>query len=322
MENNVEALIIGCGNIGGLYDLHCKEKVWTHAKAFSLNKKIHFSVYDPDESKAETIAEAYGVPVIKKLTDEEISKYAIVSITSPTTTHYPILQQLIKVGTPTIICEKPVSSNHIELKQLVELYQQGKSKILVNYIRRFQPAYSDLKKVLPSWDDGTGLKNIIIKYQRGFLNNASHAVDLLEYLFDSPMLLNDIKIISAPFDAFEYDATITGAGTFLNRPLLFAGVTEADYTIFEIELFFSNSKIVICHSGNDIRYYKKSENKQLIEALPLRKENILNQYMKPVVDKALAIFDGIEKDNFLSSVAMNLRLLNATGNLINLKKIL
>jgi len=40
------ALIIGCGNIGALYDLNVPEKVWTHAKAFSTTKDIQFSVAD------------------------------------------------------------------------------------------------------------------------------------------------------------------------------------------------------------------------------------------------------------------------------------
>jgi len=315
MANSFSALIIGCGNIGGMYDLHDKDKVWTHAKAFSINERISFSVYDLDEEKATLIGQTYGVPLIK-LTDEEISKHQIVSITSPTKTHYSILQQLIKSGTPLIICEKPVSADEEELRSLIGLYKRGHSKILVNYIRRFQPAYQELKKVISSGYN-LDLKNIIIKYQRGFLNNASHAIDLLEFLFDNPVFLNDLKISSVHFDAFDFDPTLSGSCLFLEKPVSFVGVLATDYTIFEIELFFTHSKIVICNSGNNVLFYKKAKGNQLAEEISLRKEDILSQYMLPVVDKALELFNPDEEDNFLSSVEMNLRILKSIRSLKN-----
>ena len=49
------ALIIGCGNIGAMYDLNMPEKVWTHAKAFSKAKDIRFYVADVNANQAKKI---------------------------------------------------------------------------------------------------------------------------------------------------------------------------------------------------------------------------------------------------------------------------
>ncbi len=314
MKSKINALIIGCGNIGGLYDINDKAKVWTHAKAFSLNEQIAFSVYDKDKQKSSVIGDRYDVPVLQELSEDALSTFQLVSLTTPTVTHFDLLKQLIEIKTALIICEKPVSADAHELDELMNLYNQGQSRVLVNYIRRFQPAFEELKKKLLKWDDQTGFKSIIIKYQRGFLNNASHAIDLLEFLFDEPFLLKDFKISDQQFDAFDFDATLTGSCTYKNQPVSFAGVPGADYAIFEIELFYPGSKIVICHSGNDIRYYKRTAEKQLSEENSLRKENILKQYMIPVVNKAIKLLEDKEEDNFLSSAEMNKRILKAVIN--------
>jgi predicted dehydrogenase len=254
------------------------------------------------------------VPVLQELSEDALQTFDLVSITSPTVTHFNLLKKLMKIKTPVIICEKPVSADVHELDQLMSLYNQGQSRILVNYIRRFQPAFEELKNLLLKWDNETGLKSIIIKYQRGFLNNASHAIDLLEFLFNEPFLLKDFKISDKQFDSFDFDATLTASCTYKNQPVSFAGVAGADYAIFEIELFYSSSKIVICHSGNDIRYYKRTVEKQLSEETSLRKENTLKQYMIPVVNKAIALMKNNAADNFLSSAEMNKRILKAVVN--------
>ncbi len=254
------------------------------------------------------------MPVLQELSEDALQTFDLVSITSPTITHFNLLKQLIEIKTPVIICEKPVSADVHELDQLINLYNQGQSRILVNYIRRFQPAFEELKSQLSKWDDQTGFKSIIIKYQRGFLNNASHAIDLLEFLFDEPFLLKDFKVSDKQFDAFNFDATLTASCTYKNQPVSFAGVPGADYAIFEIELFYPSSKIVICHSGNDIRYYKRTAEKQLSEETSLRKENILKQYMIPLVNKAIELIKNKGADNFLSSAEMNKRILKAVVN--------
>ncbi len=308
----VKALIIGCGNIGALYDLHDAGKVWTHTRAFSKMKGIEFSIADINEKVLKKVSKQYKVQPVTLSDGFDYSAFDIVSITSPTKTHYSFLRDLMKQNIPVIICEKPVAASSEELAILLRIYKESKSKVLVNYIRRFQPAYYHFKKRLLALLKKESCTAVIIKYQRGFLNNCSHAIDLLEFLFDKEIHFKNFGIHSVAYDAFEYDPTITATFDFDGVPVSAAGITGAEYPVFEIELFFKRQKIVICHSGDEIRYYVSSKKgSQLSESKTLRQKGILKQYMLPVVKTALNLLkERKARDNFIQAAELNGRMID------------
>ncbi len=301
------ALIIGCGNIGALYDLNDPARVWTHAKAFSKNKEIVFSVADSNIKLARKIARHYNVEYIELCAGTDFSQFDIVSITTPTPTHFTYLKALLSQKIPIIICEKPVAADKKQLGKLAGLYKKSGSKVLVNYIRRFQPAYDLLKYRLKKQLALSACTAINIKYQRGLLNNGGHAFDLLEFLFGKPFLFNSLKVQHASFDAFPYDPTISGSCLFDGCPVTILGIEKALYPLFEIEIFFPAMKIHICHSGDEVRYYKYDKKiRRLEENKGLRQLNILSHYMLPVINKAVGFLKNMDQpDNFLQAVDLN-----------------
>ena len=302
------ALILGCGNIGAGYDLKDDARVWTHAKAFSKIPAISFAVADAEPAKAKKIAALYGVKAVPVLPAAGYSNYQLVSITTPTNTHASFLEKLVQQKVPVVICEKPVAATLEELNRLSKIYKKGETKILVNYIRRFQRSYASLQQWINK-KAGSSCTGINIKYQRGFLNNATHAFDLLEFLFNKPFLLTGFKVQKAVFDAFDYDPTVSGSCDFYGCPVTMIGIENAAYPIFEIELYFNTQKVVICHSGDDIRFYQLDKGtKKLVENSKLRKTGILAQYMMPVVQQALKMLnDKAQPDNFLPALELNKR---------------
>jgi hypothetical protein len=284
--------------------------VWTHAKAFSKTAGIHFSVADADERQAKKIAGKYHTGFIRLSEGTGFSQYDIVSITTPTPTHFSYLKKLLQQKVPVIICEKPVAADIKELNELIRLYRKSESKVIVNYIRRVQPAYSKLKTRLIQLLNHSACTGINIKYQRGLLNNGGHAFDLLEFLFDKPFLFDGFKMQKAVYDAFDYDPTVSGSCLYAGCPVTILGIEKSGYPVFEIELFFPAEKIVICHSGDEIRFYEFSKKiKALTENKKLRRSNILSRYMLPVVEKALRMAaDKKEPDNFLQAVELNKRI--------------
>lgn len=320
IRNNrmVKALLIGCGNIGAGYDLGHASRTWTHAKAYASRNDIELSVYDEQKDRALKIASLYNAQSIEVLEDEHYAGFDIVSITSPTSTHFYYLEKCISQGVPVIICEKPVVNSMEQANALSALYQDGRSRILVNYMRRFQPGYELAKQKLNSLLNAQALTGIIIKYKRGFLNNASHAMDLLEFIFDSPFDLENFEFTSAAYDAFEDDPTVVGSGIYHDCPIVFNGITGSSFSIFEIELYFSHSKTVICHSGNEIRYYIEEEG-SLKENLDARQTGLLDTYMVPVVDTAMQLLNNKDgKDNFMSSLRLNKEILGIIEPLKNI----
>ena len=300
----MKILVIGCGNIGGQYDVHQPDKVWTHARAFSRFPSADISFYDEDPEKAGELASIYGGRVIEKIGKESYSQYDIVSITSPTPTHYNYLRDLLSENVPVIICEKPVVNTLDEVELIKSQYSSSTSKVLVNYIRRFQPAYKLARERLSKMPGS--FRGILVKYKRGFLNNGGHAVDLIDFLFGQPVAFTDFVVHHARYDAFPDDPTISGGGTYLVHPILFSGISEVEYAIFEIEIFYSQAKVVICHSGNEIRYYSLTEDGSLAEDRKSRQENILDQYMVSVVNEAESLLSkSNHEDNFMSALRVN-----------------
>jgi predicted dehydrogenase len=249
----LKALLIGCGNIGALYDLKDPERTWTHAKAFSRAKGIDFEVADTDKKALKNISKRYNVSAVHITDDFDFSLFHIVSITSPTPTHFGYLKRLLKQNIPVVICEKPVAVLPGELKALLKLYDRSTSKVLVNYIRRFQPAYAVLRDRIASILKEDSCTGIVVKYQRGFLNNGSHAFDLLEFVFGIPFSFESIRVQSSRFDSFAFDPTITAQCSYGGIPVNICGIINAAYPVFEIELFFKNVKLwyvtVVTRSG-------------------------------------------------------------------------
>ena len=177
----MKALIIGCGNIGGMYDINNNEYK-SYAKSFSkLN--INFDIFDPDTVKAEIISKAYKVNIIENLDNFILKKYNTFVIASPTYTHFEYLSKLMPFAPDLIVCEKPISTNIEELNLLEEIYKKQKLRIFVNYQRRYLSKLIEFKEILIKKQLKQKIHKIVFTYQKGIHNNGSHGLDfLLEFL--------------------------------------------------------------------------------------------------------------------------------------------
>lgn len=308
-KNRIEALVIGCGNIGAMYDLESKD-ILTHCKAISRNKNYNLTVYDTDPKRSDLVSKFYKCNKLNDL--EDIGIYDIVSICTPTDTHFTLLKKLFSLNIPLIICEKPISNNIQELEILKIEYAKSSTNILVNYFRRFHPSYIELKNKVKSISQNNKLVNVSVKYQRGFLNNCSHAIDLLEFVLGQIIDFKNFKLTNVIYDSFEYDPTVSMFGTFNDVYYSFIGLTNVKYSFFEIELFFQDSAIKIEESGNSIKYYKSFFNHSFYMPLVEEKEvkSAIKYRMKHVIAKSNDIYIKKNQDNFLASLDLNQRMLS------------
>lgn len=314
-KNKIRVLILGCGNIGALYDWKLSDKVWTHVKAFCTRKEFDVVVADQNDDLAKKVARKYKIASLKFNELENFDKFDIVSITTPTHTHEKYLTQSIKSKVPLILCEKPISLSKSSLIALRKAYLNGESKILVNYIRRFQPAYFDLQTRILNLSKVDECVQIVIKYKRGVVNNGSHAFDLLQYLFNKEIVFKNYVQYLKNFDAFDNDPTVSGSFLYGKIPVTLIGLSQISYPVFEIEIYFQNNTIYISDSGNSIiiKQIKLTENVRT--KTEILGTEILNDYMLPVVNRTYDLFENkLDKDNFIESVDLNL---NIIQNLLN-----
>lgn len=176
---------MGLGQIGMGYDLNLDPDkcVYSHARAFQVHPEFELvGAVDSDPYKQERFKEFYGVsafPDIKSMSAECGPDLVVVAV--PTENHYEAIKEVIKTLKPKIIlCEKPLSYSLAQAKSMVEACEAAGIGLLVNYMRRADPAVLQIKSLIESGKISPPIKGVVW-YSKGFLHNGSHFFNLLEF---------------------------------------------------------------------------------------------------------------------------------------------
>ena len=293
---NKTALLIGCGDIGANYDFNSKD-IFTHAKALSKLKWIKkVDVFDSNILQLKKVSKKYNFNALNSFEAINFQNYYMVCISTPTNTHYDYLKYSLNSKVPLIICEKPISNSILELDKILSLYKSNKSRVIVNYFRRFSANYLKAVTVIENIEES--LKKVTIKYNKGFLNNCGHAFDIIEFLTKTDLNPKNVKVLQYKYDFFKDDPTIS-TNFISNKTEFIVQGKELKNKIFEINLSYDSFNVVLKNSGNDIQFYKN-------DCLNFEYNELLKDYMKDV-------YLNIEKldlnknliDNFERSIALN-----------------
>lgn len=307
-----KALIIGCGNIGAMYDFET-ESILTYAKAFHLDPEIIFAVYDTNHQIAKKVAQRYQVQHLEVLDPANYDAYDIIAICTPTPTHFEYLSKMLVHGPKLVICEKPVDSDQIKLDKVIELFNKSKSKVLVNFFRRFQPGIIRLRKEINDVLVNEGCTNIVVSYQRGFHNNASHAIDLLEYFFGSTFDLSAAQITHKTSDEFDTDPTMSIFFIWSGVNVQFIGLANVEFSHFDIAIYFKSKAVFLKDGGNEVEWFATAPKcGSFYPKLQLqsREIQVVSNYMNNVISHAKLLLIGKEEtSNFLDSVSISQRIL-------------
>jgi predicted dehydrogenase len=152
-----------------------------------------------------------------------------------------------------IFCEKPLDTNLEKAQRLVEAAAQKEVALAVNYIRRFDSAYVELKRGIQQREFGD-IQAINGYYGKGLLRNGTHWIDLLRYLFGEVAWVEG----SATGLSFEGDATCNawfgmqaGFNAFLH------GTDHTAFTLFEMDIVGSLQRAHLTQGGRLISYYTR-----------------------------------------------------------------
>lgn len=301
----INALVIGCGNIGAMYDFN-NSMIQTHVKAFAEREGIELAVYDKNIDLGKRVSNKYNCSLIENYSPEILSSFDLISICTPTDTHLNFFSDAIQSGASVILCEKPLTNKLEEINKFDALYRSSDAKVLVNYIRRFQPHYNKAKRIIST--KAKNLKYVKINYTKGFLNFGSHAFDTIEFLTDNEIEPTNIVQNSKIFDHFERDPTIETNFTSSGINIQFSGMS-LPYPVFEIKLFYSNVVVTVANLGHEIFFEFKDGDENILLS------DCLNNYMVPICDYAIQLhLNNNLKDNFLSSLRLNKKMLKILNN--------
>ena len=249
----LSVLIIGCGNIAGDLDSTKSGDGFplTHAGAYTSNP--HFKIQaciDISQDTSDRFAAHWGIPHSFTSIDQAVQggiKFDVISICSPTHCHFDDLNACLSLSPKLIFCEKPVTGSVKDTINIKTACEKAGVLLAVNYLRRWDDRIISLKKEIKTNKRGS-LRSVIGIYNKGILNNGSHLIDLLDFLIGEMV----IKHIGQPdYDFFLNDPSVcvTLEAQSSVPIVLVPGAKAADYSIFELQIIFENSMLMMLDGG-------------------------------------------------------------------------
>lgn len=189
--------ILGCGDV-------CEVKSgpgFQQAEGSAL-----VAVMRRDREKAEDFARRHGVPAFYGDAEQLIAdpNVSAVYIASPPGSHLELALKVAKAGKPAYV-EKPMARTHAECLRMIAAFEQANVPLFVAYYRRALPRFLKAKEIIDSGRLGQ-LRSVEARYCSAgqlnldaarlpwrvqaehaggglFLDLASHALDVLDFLF-------------------------------------------------------------------------------------------------------------------------------------------
>ncbi len=284
------AIVIGCGRIGAYYDLNNDSLILSHAKGYYLSNYTELTwVVDNDINKAKLIGEKYNCRYTRKLSDIDLTGIDIVSICTPTEAHFECLKYLHDKGYRNkIILEKPPFLNTEESRRALCLEKAFLDNVYINYIRRYDETYHKILCGLKKNNSGS-IKNIFVNYFGNFKDNAIHALNITNFIFDtSPECLCKSKNI-----------IVLRYGT---AEVIFTKI-DTPYLNFTIDILTETKRYTFDNLGYRFQEFDKVPSKKFNEVFELKlnhSKNVLNKYILSLIKKIIkdpvnipTIYEGI-----------------------------
>jgi myo-inositol 2-dehydrogenase/D-chiro-inositol 1-dehydrogenase len=154
------------------------------------------AVSDADEGRAREVAATYGAQSHYRDGNALIAASEIdaVIVASPDATHPDFTVACLKAG-KHVLCEKPLAPTAKECLRVIEAeVRGGKRLVQVGYMRRFDPAYVDLRNAVKSGELGRPVifhcahRNVSapdwFTPENSITNSGVHEIDIIRWLVD------------------------------------------------------------------------------------------------------------------------------------------
>lgn len=257
----MKALIIGAGNMGALYDFPDTEEILSHAHAFHfLNEKIKdFAFCDLNTENLKLASSRWKKTGYANVAEALISfKPDLISICVSTNFHLQIIKEAVQYSfVKTIILEKPSGKNLAEALEIQQLAKEHNKKIIVNFSRNFSEGIETLKKDILQNKFGE-LQHINGVYTKGLLNNCSHLLSILCLFWPTIEFLGKDKSL---IDYNSEDPTVSFRLKADGALCCVAGLSELNYSHFELDFFFEKARVKLARFGFDLHISYVEEDK-------------------------------------------------------------
>jgi predicted dehydrogenase len=186
----------------------------------------------------------------------------IITISTPDHTHVDVIYQIFNnsLSTPKLIfVEKPLCHKISEFAKIKNLSERASVPVIINHSRRFSSLYKRLRSLILSGSLGSPV-HIQAFYYSGWHHNGIHIVDILLYLFNQRISWSTLhSSIASPYPddpTLNISGYFESSGTTINL----SSISESHYQVFDIDLFFSTSRIQVRNFESSLVFEEKEMN--------------------------------------------------------------
>jgi predicted dehydrogenase len=246
-------LLVGLGKVAMGYDLEstADNVTLTHARAFATHPAFRMvGGVDAKQERRSLFAQHYGSEVDADLVAAlERLKPDVVVIATPTESHGQVLRIVLSHASPrAVLCEKPLSYDLDEARDMLRLCEQKSCALYVNYLRRATPGGREVKQRLATGQIAGPIKGVAW-YTKGLLHNGSHFVNLLEFWLGP---IAGFSVISPGRWWNDTDPEPDLRIDFVTGSVAVLAAREEDYSLYEIDLVASNGRLRYMHGGGKL----------------------------------------------------------------------
>jgi predicted dehydrogenase len=260
MKQRYTAALVGLGRIAWRFDAgRVNGPALTHFGIFQRSSSVTTVCgFSPGAQERLDFEQACHVETCELLEQLLKKRPDIISICSPLEFHYEQTLACLEHEVPMIWLEKPPTSTLAELDTLLNhpATRTGKTRVLVNYMRRYAKTYDRLRTIWGKQTLGRPLA-IQVLYSRGLELNGSHFLDLVfSMLADQPPL--EVTIATAERGKSSPTFTLRFADDFV---VTFCG-HDTGYHINDVLLTCDNGRISVRSGGVSIEIEQTVENER------------------------------------------------------------
>lgn len=246
------AAIIGLGNIGmgRVPQRTGASAVLSHADALQAHGSFDLAAgVDTDIRRRKDFSRRFGVEAFESVSQMAISESPdLVVLSVPTEDHSSVLRETLQtLGPSFVLLEKPTSRSSQDDEAISALSADSGATIVINYLRRVDPSFLAVKKLiasnklLPPYEG-------ICWYTNGLYNSASHFLDLLFGWFGEFHCSSITSLQSRPNGDFDAEFTVIGEDVKVR----FVPLDEGNFSHASLELFSSTGRLVYDRGGEKV----------------------------------------------------------------------
>lgn len=280
-----KVLIVGLGKIALGFDLiGSEDEIFSHTKAFLNNGSFDLvGGVDSEKNRRDEFEIFSGKKAFANIDDafNYCDSVDVISICTPTHVRLPVFLDILKFKPKLVIVEKPISSSVEEALEIKSIAAANGIKLYINYMRRVEPCFVELKNSLFGTDD---VSSVIVHYTNGLFTNASHFINLMLFFFKKP---SSIIVLDRQKTNNDY------AAHFIMKydgfSVYFVTHKNIDYSLGELDIVCNRKRYCIYDWGFKAKFFESVQDPLFPELKTLKEANSIrypqmNVYMKHVVE--------------------------------------